>query len=415
MADLQELLSLSKYGGPPFSDLVSGSLKNLVVDESPPSEADFIAAMRARLGQDQPYLDFLAAGIYHYYQPAGVCEAMRCPANSEVSGSHGQLEMALSGLCGQRHVGLTGDDSVSLIIALLLDREHNRLIRPGRPRRVLIPASLSPALRQRLVGRLGSAGIEAQIIGFDRVTGSIDEQPLNALNPNDFAAMIVPWPNFFGLFEDVQGILRWARAADVALIGWITPQVLAWTHSPAQVYAGAFAALVGDCQSLGLPAYRQSCAPAFVASDDDALLDRVRAHFCQPVAARDLAGLQASLITSHSSLRHAGLQGRQSLVELAQRLCQIDRVSLAFDRFFVNEVVVRVEGIDLQRGLSMLAGHNIVAGYRLGDDYPELSDCLLIHCNDRHRPRDLERFVNRFGAMVKTLSTAPCPVKPKFS
>ncbi len=415
MAERQDLLSLSEYGGQSFSDLVSGALEKLAVEQPPLAEAEFVASLKARLGPDQAYLDFLAAGIYHYYQPALVCEAMRCAHNHEASAVHEQLETELSGLCGQRHVGLTGDDSVSLIIALLSDREFDRSPRPGRPRRILIPASLSPPLRQSLVGRLGLAGIEAQIIGFDRVTGGIDEHQLNALDPNDFAAMIVPWPNFFGLFEDVPRVLGWAAAADIALVGWVNPQVLAWTHSPARAYARAFTAMVGHCQSLGLPSYRPACTPAFVASDDNALLDRVRANFRQPVAARDLAGLQASLITCHASLRLGGLQGRQNLVDLAQRLCQIDRVSLAFDRFFVNEAVVRVEGIDLERGLSMLAGHNIVAGYRLGDDYPELSDCLLIHCNDRHRPRDLDRFVNRFGAMVKTLSTAPCPVKPKFS
>ncbi len=415
MVDLQDLMNLSECGGKPFSELVTNASKHLAADEPRLAEDEFVAAMKARLGEDSPYLDFLAAGAYHYYQPALVSEAMRCSTGADVQGAQAQVEAALCGLCGVQYAGLAGDDSVSLVTALVLERARDPVTQQGLPRRVLIPASLSLPLRQLLAGRLGLHGIEAQIIGFDRQTGCVDDNQLDQLNPNDFAAMIVPWPNFFGLFEDVQRILRWARAADVALVAWITPQVLAWTHSPAQVFPGEFAALVGDCQSLGLPAHRQSGAPAFIASDDDTLLERMRKNFRQSPAARDLAGLQASLIACGASMRPAGLQGRQNLLDLTQRLCQIDRVSLAFERFFVNEAVLRVEGIDLQRGLAMLAGHNIVAGYRLGDDYPELSDCLLIHCNDRHRPRDLERFVNRFAAMVKTLSTAPCPVKPKFS
>ena len=48
--------------------------------------------------------------------------------------------------------------------------------------------------------------------------------------------------------------------------------------------------------------------------------------------------------------------------------------------------------------LRALAAHNVLGGYPLGEDYPELGDALLIAATEAHGPDDFEAYDSRLGA-----------------
>gem|GEM_PF-2371503 len=406
-----DLERMSQCGGDGFASLVSRAFDNLEASALAYNEADFVQEMRARFGMQGPNLDFSAAGTYRYYRPAKA----GLPRSIMGDDALGDIQSALARLCELPHVALTGGGLLAALVELLLHMvERTSATLPRK--RVLLAASLHPATRQALMTRLGFHGVDAQMIGFDLKSGAIDEKRLAEIEPGEYAALVIAWPNFFGRFDVIDALSQWAAPAHTPIVGLVNPQALAWLKSPALLFPDAFHVLLGECHTLGLSALRQSTCPAFVASGEAQIVESMNPSNCTPVAPDDIACVHAAIDASGQlQLRQGGLRGRRNLVELVERLCELDRVSLAFEGAFANEAVIRVDGIDLEKGQAMLNGHNIVAGHALGMHYPELVDCLLLHCNDRHQPGDIDRFVNRFAAMLRTLSTAPCPVKPKFT
>jgi glycine dehydrogenase subunit 1 len=414
MSSQQDLDKLTKHAGVAFTRLIKGCSNAMAGKREVNAEVQFMQLMRGRLTADAPNLDFLGAGRTRYYSPAQIERAARRWVGDVDVHVTARVARAIAKLCGLPNVAIGANSSLEIMLALLPQRRTLGVEDSSTSRRVLIASSLSPLLRHSLVARLKANAIDTLVVGFNPATGRIDEECLDGLDPHDFAAVIIGWPNFFGLFEDASCIAHWARDANTALLGWVTPHVLTWTKAPAQVLPGVFSALVGDIDLPGV-SIQGGGAFGFCASEDKKLADRVRQARNVPLKGPQLAAAQAALVDCAPTIAQGGLQGRQKLASLVNMLCENDRVELAFDDSFVSEAVIRVNGIDLQKGLHMLGGHYIVAGYPLAEDYPELADCLLVHCNDRHRDSDLERLRNRFAAMIKTLSTAPCPVKPKFT
>ena len=404
--DLEEL---SKCGGESFTARVMQAFDHLHAPVAAFNEADFVQEMRTRFGMQSPILDFSAAGSFRYYASAKAVQAEDVPGDAKHN-----IEAALARLCDLGHAALSGEGELSLLVEVLKHLGQRFVDAPRR--RVLLAASLHPATRQALAARLGFHAIDAPVMEFDVASGQISRTALDELNPHDYAAVVLGWPNGFGLFDDISALSGWAERADTPIVGLVNPHLLTWLKSPETRFPGALTALVGNSQSLGLAPLRRSNSPAFVASNDEQVVRSIARRTTSEPLAADMALLRVALDSRGlAQLRQGGLRGRNNLLELIDRLCQLDRVSLAFDAPFTNEAVIRVDGIDLEKGQAMLNGHNIVAGYALGEFYPELADCLLLHCNDRHQASDIERFVNRFGAMLRTLSTAPCPVKPKFT
>ena len=120
-------------------------------------------------------------------------------------------------------------------------------------------------------------------------------------------------------------------------------------------------------------------------------------------------------VTGLSGLQHSAELSNSTLHKLVEKLTEIDGVEKKFISESLNECVIKIAGLDIEKGLKMLAGHNIVFGYILQNEYPGLTNCLLISCSDLHSNEDLEKLVSKVATMVKNLSTAGCPVKPKFN
>jgi glycine dehydrogenase subunit 1 len=64
--------------------------------------------------------------------------------------------------------------------------------------------------------------------------------------------------------------------------------------------------------------------------------------------------------------------------------------------------------------LRALAAHNVLGGYALGAEYPELEDSLLICATEKRSQTEMDIYVEKLGRVIKARTTASCPVRPKI-
>jgi glycine cleavage system pyridoxal-binding protein P len=156
-------------------------------------------------------------------------------------------------------------------------------------------------------------------------------------------------------------------------------------------------------------------SPSFLASAKD-LSNNLKSVLTTQINHEDLTAIQLSMsVTGLSGFQHSAELSNSTLHKLVDKLTEIDGVEKKFISDSLNECVIEIAGLDIEKGLKMLARHNIIFGYVLQNEYPELTNCLLISCSDQHSKEDVEKLVNKVATMVKNLSTAGCPVKPKFN
>jgi glycine dehydrogenase subunit 1 len=64
--------------------------------------------------------------------------------------------------------------------------------------------------------------------------------------------------------------------------------------------------------------------------------------------------------------------------------------------------------------LRSLAAHNILGGYDLGADYPELGAAILVCATELRADEEIDTYAAKLARIIATRSQARCPVEPKF-
>ena len=64
--------------------------------------------------------------------------------------------------------------------------------------------------------------------------------------------------------------------------------------------------------------------------------------------------------------------------------------------------------------LRSLAAHNILGGYDLGTDYPELGPAILVCATELRAEEDIAAYATKLARVIATRTQARCPVEPKF-
>lgn len=115
-------------------------------------------------------------------------------------------------------------------------------------RKVVLPSSLHPALRQVIETYLDPLGIAITTLDHDPVTGQ-----LPVLSASDAACVVVQSPNFFGVVEDLRAHADAAHSNGALLVASVDPISLGILETPG---ACGVDILVAEGQALGLyPAF----------------------------------------------------------------------------------------------------------------------------------------------------------------
>jgi glycine dehydrogenase subunit 1 len=242
------------------------------------------------------------------------------------------------------------------------------------------------------------------------------------------SAVIVQQPNFLGAVEDLEAIAGAAHDAGALMICACDPLPLALLRSPGE--CGADLA-VGEGQTLGNRLDFGGPSFGFFAATEE-LMRRVPGRIAGET--RDLDGKRGFVLTLQTREQHirreratsnictaqalnalAGVLylswlGRAGVVELAElmvqrtayaqeRLGAIDGVALLHSRPVVREFAVALDA-PAERVVARCRTQRVNPGHRLGIDYPELADGLLVAITEQRTRSDIDRLADVLGAAV---------------
>lgn len=224
------------------------------------SEMEVARLMQQRAQTDGPYLNFIGAGAYEHHIPAAVWQiATRGEFYSaytpyQAEASQGTLRVlyefqsmmaALTGL-DATNASLYDGASALAEAVLMAVRLHKS------SRRVLLPAGLNPSYRRVVASIVSKQRIQLIDLPYSVEHGGtvIDASMADG---QDFAALVIPQPNYFGVIEDVDRLTDWAHAHGAVVIACVNPTALALLKPPGQWGGRGADIAVGEGQPLGVP------------------------------------------------------------------------------------------------------------------------------------------------------------------
>lgn len=422
-------------------DEIPEALKVGALDRVPEalSEMELARLMADHARADEVDLCFAGAGAYEHHIPAAVWQIVGrgefysayTPYQAEASQGTLQLiyeyQTMMARLTGMDVSNASMYDGASAVAEAVLMAERSR--KRGGARRVLVPTSLHPAYRKTMATIL-----DLQNIVIDEIPCPDGVLTVDALERvgDEFTALVIPQPNFFGLIEDVDALTDWAHARGALAIAVVNPVALGLLKAPGQWGVNGADIACGDGQPLGVPMSSGgpyfgflTCRQELVRNMPGRIVGRTvdldgRPGFALTLQAREQhirrakatsnictnQGLLVTAATIHMALlgpqglrnvaSHCAVQARR----LCDALCALPGVQPLFPgRPFFHEVAVSVP-IASSELIERLAQKRIVAGVSLADEYPDHTDALLVCATETKTDQDIARFVGEVAAAM---------------
>ncbi len=412
--------------------------------------------MQQRAAEDGQPLCFIGAGAYEHHIPAAVWELVTrgefysayTPYQAEASQGTLQLvyefQTMIAGLTGMDVSNASLYDGASALAeAVLMAIRANR---KSKSRRILMPATVHPDYRRVVDTIVRNQGITLELVDYDAALGNIDVSALADYAGEDFAALVIPQPNFFGVLEEVDALTDWAHANNCLAIGLVNPTAMALLTPPGEWGETGADIACGEGQPLGSPLASggpyfgfMACKQAMVRQMPGRIvgatvdLDGKRGytltlqareqHIRRSKATSNICtnqGLLAAAATVYMALlgpvglRNVAAASHANTRKLAEQLCAIEGVELVFGGHRFHEVVLRINpdtGQDASRVLRALAVQDILGGHHLGEDYPELENCLLLCATETKSDEDIERLVENLARILGRSNANPICAK----
>lgn len=410
-------------------DEIPQSLRAGTLERIPPGlpEPEVARLMRARAEMDRVRLNFAGAGAYEHHIPAAVWQiATRGEFYSsytpyQAEASQGTLQVIyefqsmITALLAMEVANASLYDGASALAeaVLMAERAHRR---PAG--RVLVPRSVHPAYRKTLATILATHDITIEELPYDPLSGitRLDSRVDGAA----FTALVIPQPNFFGCLEEVDRLTDFAHRHEALVIAVVNPFAMALLKPPGRWGARGADIVCGDGQPLGCPLSSGgpyygflSCRRELVRQMPGRIVGRTvdldgRPAFTLTLQAREqhirrakansnICTNQGLLVTA--STIHMALLGPEGLARAARLSCQRARqllallsglpgVSRRFAAPFFHEFVLALPRSPAEV-VEELARERVVAGVALADEYPELSDGLLLCTTETKSEADL--------------------------
>jgi glycine dehydrogenase subunit 1 len=131
-------------------------------------------------------------------------------------------------------------------------------------------------------------------------------------------------------------------------------------------------------------------------------------------------GLLVTAATIHMSLlgaeglRRVACACHANTQKLVKALTASECVEPVFNRPYFHEAPLRIS-LPLDGVMRSLHAHNIVPGYDLSAEYPELADTLLVCATETRTDADIALYANHLSRVIDAQTVAGCPVKPKMA
>jgi len=452
---------LTTIGVDSIEDLFDEVPANLRIGELadvPPAmmEMEIARLMKQRAGQDGEPLCFIGAGAYGHHIPAAVWQIVSrgeyysayTPYQAEASQGTLQLvyefQSMMTALTGMEVSNASLYDGASALAeAILMAVRANR---KSKSKTILLPRTVNPSYRKVSKNIVTSQKITLSELPFAMEQGITDLSALQAHEGEDITAVVIQQPNFFGSLEEVDAITDWAHANGALVIAVVNPISLALLKPPGEWGEKGADIVIGEGQPLGVPLASggpyfgfMCCNKSLVRQMPGRIVGQTvdlegKRGFSLTLQAREQhirrskatsnictnQGLMVTAATIHMSL--LGPQGLNRVArschkntrDLVQQLTALNGVESLFAGSYFHETVIKVEGVPVDELLTALAAHNVLGGYDLSEEYPELGNALLICSTEVHTQADFDAYVQKVERVLTLRCSGQCPVQPKF-
>ena len=381
---------------------------------------DHLTALAARNRHCDAETSFLGAGMYDHYVPALIDNLLSrsefltpyTPYQPEISQGGLQVmfefQTAISELTGLPVSNASVYEGPSAVAAAgyLAKLETRRT-------KLVASRGLHPHSRAALRTHAAGYGMTVEEIPLNG-DGATDLEALSAALDDDTAAVFCQQPNFLGTVEELGELAEAAKATGALAVCAADPLALGILKPPGEQ---GIDICVGEGQTLGNrldfggPSFGFFAAaerflrkmPGRIAGetrDTDGrrgfvlTLQTREQHIRREKATHNICTAQA--LNALAGVVYLSWLGRRGLVELAElmlRRTHYAREQLGLEAInpgpVVREFAVRVPDLD---GLFERARSEAInPGYRLGRDYPEYEDGLLVAITERRTKRDIDR------------------------
>jgi glycine dehydrogenase subunit 1 len=432
-------------------DEIPTALKIDQLRQVPPglNEMDITRLMKERAAQDGTPLNFAGAGAYEHHIPAAVWAIVSrgefysayTPYQAEASQGTLQLiyeyQSMMTRLSGMDVSNASLYDGATALAEAVLMAE--RCAKKG-PRRVLVPKSVHPAYRKTLHTIVALQNVEVVEFDFCREGasgGGVAPDWLAQQDFGSFTALVIPQPNFFGVLEEVDALTDWAHAHGALVIGVVNPVSLAALKPPGQwgtAGSGKQGAdiVCGDGQPLGVPLSSGgpyfgilACKQEFVRQMPGRIVGRTtdldgkegfaltlqarEQHIRRAKATSNICTNQGLLVTAATitmamlgpeGVRRVAATSMANTRKLRDRLCAIAGVTQLFPRTFFHEVAINLPR-PAHDVVEQLAHDDIVAGFAVGEEYPQYENALLVCATETKTDADLDRFAHSLARSLR--------------
>jgi glycine dehydrogenase subunit 1 len=317
------------------------------------------------------------------------------------------------------------DGASALAEACLMAVRSNR---GSSSRRILMARAVNPTYAQVAQAIAGNQEITFVPVDFDRSSGRTLLDALQPFGGQDFTALVLQQPSFFGSLEEVDALTDWAHDNKIMVIAVVNPTSLAILKPPSQWGAAADGAqgadiVCGEGQPLGVPlssggpyfgfmatrmSYVRQMPGRIVGRTVDVegrpgftlTLQAREQHIRRSKATSNICTNQGLMVTAAtiymSLLGPKGLEAvasasMQRTEQLAAALSKVPGVKRAFTAPHFHETVLILDRPPAPV-LAALARRGILGGLDLSERYPELGHAILVCATETKLGADIDAY-----------------------
>ena len=392
------------------------------------AEISYIASVNE---STQELTSFLGAGAYHHYIPASVDAILRrgefytayTPYQPEISQGTLQtvfeFQSLMAALTGMEVSNASHYDGATAVAEAINMAYHNFR---GQRQKIILSPALHPHYRETV--HTYTQGTDLQILGED-LSPSSTPQDLMALIDQDTALVVVQYPDFYGRIYDFSALAEAAHNAKALIAIHVNPIALGILKPPGEMDADI---VTGEGQPLGIPLsfggpylgifttrqkFVRKMAGRIVGETVDSrgqrgyvlTLSTREQHIRREKATSNICTNQGLMVLA--STLYLSLLGKHGLAQVAnlnyqkahyaaQQISTLPGYELCFETPFFNEFAVRCP-IPADQLNAQLLQHDILGGFALGKDNPDLENCLLIAVTEMNSRQDIDNLVQHLA------------------
>jgi glycine dehydrogenase subunit 1 len=432
---------LERIGAGSIDELFSDIPESVRLDrpiDLPPGKPEqevyaYLRDLAARNVSTEDEVSFVGAGMYDHYVPSLIDALLSrsefltpyTPYQPEVSQGTLQVmfeyQTAISELTGLPVSNATLYEAPSAVASAgWLARLQN-----GRGR-FLVSRGLHPHSREALATTAAGYGTAVEEVPL--AAGVTDIDALRDAIDEDVSAVFLALPNFLGAVEDLEALVPVARETGALVVVQCDPLTLGVLKPPGEFGVDI---AVGEGQSLGnrldyggpsfgffaaQEAYLRRMPGRIAGETTDAdgkrgfvlTLQTREQHIRREKATHNITTAQT--LNALAGIVYLSWLGRRGIVELGElllhrtayarrTLAALDGVELLHDQPVVREFAVRLAA-PVDRVIERCAAAGVNPGYRLGVDYDEYEDGLLVAITEQRSKADIDRLADVLGAAV---------------